>query len=304
MVGILDGKVVVVTGAGRGIGREIALLCAHEGAAVVVNDVGVSASGEGSDAGPAHQVVDEIKNAGGRAIANIASVTDPAGAESIVEDGIRVFGHVDAVVNNAGILRDRIFHKMSVADWLAVVDVNLNGYFYVSKAAANHFRERESGSYVHFTSASALIGNYGQANYSAAKLGVVALSNSIALDMQRFRVRSNCVMPFAWSRLTATIPTDTDDGRRRVEKVKAMTPAKVAPLVAFLCADASKDITGQVFALRKDELFLMSRPEIVRSMHRAGGWTVESLIQCMHPAFKPSFQPLRRSGDVFSWDPL
>ncbi len=304
MAGALDGKVIAVTGAGRGIGREIALLCAQEGASLVVNDYGVSPEGEGADANPAQQVVDEIKRAGGRAVANIASIADPAGAQSIIEDAIKTFGQVDAVVNNAGILRDRIFHKMSVVDWQAVVDVNLNGYFYVSKAAANHFRERESGSYVHFTSASAVIGNLGQANYSAAKLGVVALSNSIALDMQRFGVRSNCVMPFAWSRLTATIPTDTEEGRRRVERVKAMTPAKVAPLVAFLCADASRAITGQVFSVRKDEMFLMSRPEILRSMHRASGWTVESLSEEMYPAFKASFQPLRRSADVFSWDAI
>lgn len=304
MAGALDGKVIAVTGAGRGIGREIALLCAQEGATLVVNDYGVSPEGDCADANPAQQVADEINRAGGRAVANTASIADPAGAQSIIEDAIKVFGQVDAVVNNAGILRDRIFHKMSIVDWQAVIDVNLNGYFYVSKAAANHFRESESGSYVHFTSASALIGNFGQANYSAAKLGVVALSNSIALDMQRFGVRSNCVMPFAWSRLTATIPTDTEEGRRRVERVKAMTPAKVAPLVAFLCADASRGITGQVFSVRKDELFLMSRPEILRSMHRASGWTVESLTQEMYPAFKPSLQPLRRSADVFSWDPI
>lgn len=304
MSDILRGKVVAITGAGNGIGREIALLCAAQGAAVVVNDVGAKPDGEGKDASCAEGVVHEIKQAGGRAVANSASVADPAGAASIIDAALQHFGRIDGVVNNAGILRDRIFHKMSMGDWQAVVDVNLNGPFYVAKAAAPSFKEQGGGAYVHFTSASGVIGNFGQANYSAAKLGVVALSNSIALDMERYGVRSNCVMPFAWSRMTATIPTDTEEGRRRVERVKAMTPAKIAPLVVFLLSDASKQVTGQVFAARKDEIFLMGRPEILRSMHRDGGWTVDTIASDLYPAFKPSMGPLRRSNDVFSWDPI
>jgi NAD(P)-dependent dehydrogenase (short-subunit alcohol dehydrogenase family) len=303
-VGSLDGKVVAVTGAGRGIGREIALLCASEGAAVLVNDYGGTADGSASEENPAREVIAEIAAKGGRAIANGADISNPGQAASVIEDAVKAFGRIDAVVNNAGILRDRIFHKMSQPEWDAVINVHLNGYFYVSKAAANYFRDQGSGSYVHFTSTSGLIGNFGQANYAAAKLGVIGLSNSIALDMQRFGVRSNCIGPFAWSRLIATIPTENEGDRLRVERAKTMTPAKIAPLVAFLCADLSKDVTGQTFVVRKNEIFLMSRPEILRSVHRSEGWTVETIAEQLHPALKPSYQPLRRSGDVFSWDPI
>ena len=167
--GSLQGKVVVVTGAGRGIGREIALLAAAEGAKVLVNDLGGAADGSGQDKQPAHEVVDAIRAAGGEAVANGASVADPAAAEGIVRQAVDSFGRIDCVVNNAGILRDRFFHKMSVDDFETVVRVHLFGSFYVSRAAAQHFREQESGSFVHFTSTSGLIGNFGQANYAAAR---------------------------------------------------------------------------------------------------------------------------------------
>lgn len=302
--GLLEGKVVAVTGAARGIGREVALLAAREGARVVVNDYGVTADGQMPDDGPARAVVAEIEAAGGRAVANVASITDPAGAQSIIDDGVKAFGQIDAVINNAGFLRDRIFHKLSVVDWEDVVNVHLNGYFYVSKAAASYFKDQGSGAYVHFTSTSGLIGNFGQANYSAAKMGVVGLSNSIALDMQRFGVRSNCIAPFAWSRMTATIPTDTEAEKLRVERFKTMSADKIAPLSVFLASDAARDVSGQIFCVRKNEIFLFSPPRPIRSMHRPEGWTPESIASDLLPAFKPSFHPIQRSSEVFPWDPI
>jgi NAD(P)-dependent dehydrogenase (short-subunit alcohol dehydrogenase family) len=301
---MLRDRVVVVTGAGRGIGREIALLCAQEGAAVVVNDFGGSAEGEGGDTNPARDVVNEIVAAGGKAVANLASVSDPAGATSIIEDAVKHFGRIDAVVNNAGILRDRIFHRMSEVDWRAVLETNLYGPFLVSKAAAPYFKEQKSGSFVHFSSASGLIGNFGQANYNSAKMGIVGLSNSIALDMERFGVRSNCIAPFAWSRLTATIPAETDAEKLRVERLKTMTAAKIAPLVACLASDSAHGVTGQIFAVRKNEIFLFSVPRPIRSMHRSDGWTAETVASDLIPAFRSSFHPLERSADVFCWDPV
>ena len=302
--GMVEGKVVLVTGAGGGIGREIALLMARHGAKVVVNDIGASLSGAGEDAGPAGQVVGEIHAFGGDAVANTDSVADPASAERIIDAAITAFGRIDCIVNNAGILRDRFFHKMSVDDWDSVLKVHLYGSYFVSRAAAQHFKEQASGSMVHMTSTSALVGNFGQANYSAAKLGLAGLSKSIALDMQKFNVRSNCIAPFAWSRMTSNIPADTPAERARVERLKLMTAAKIAPLAVYLASDAANDVNGQIFTVRSNEIFLMSQPRPVRSVHRGEGWTPETIAQHAMPALRGSFYDLDRSGDVFCWDPV
>lgn len=302
--GMVEGKVVVVTGAGGGIGRDIALAMAREGAKVVVNDIGASVSGEGNDAGPAQKVVDEIKALGGEAAANTDSVSDVVAAGRIIQTALDTFGRIDVVVNNAGILRDRFFHKMSLDEWDAVIKVHLYGAYYVSRAAANHFKEQGSGNYIHMTSTSGLIGNFGQANYAAAKLGVAALSKSIALDMQKFNVRSNCIAPFAWSRMIGSIPTETDAEKARVERIKQMTPAKIAPLAVCLASDVSADTNGQIFAVRNNEIFLISQPRPVRSVHRGEGWTPQSVAAHALPALKASYFDLDRSGDVFTWDPI
>ncbi|SFQ13128.1 SDR family NAD(P)-dependent oxidoreductase [Variovorax sp. 770b2] len=301
---MVEGKVVVVTGAGGGIGRDIALAMAKNGARVVVNDIGAALDGAGGSAGPAQQVVDEIRAAGGEAVPNTDSVADAASAARIVECAVESFGRIDAVVNNAGILRDRFFHKMSVDEWDAVLKVHLYGAYYVSRAAATHFKEQNAGAMVHMTSTSGLIGNFGQANYAAAKLGIVALSKSIALDMLKFNVRSNCIAPFAWSRMIGAIPTDTDEQRARVDKIKQMTPAKVAPLAVYLASDAASAVNGQIFSVRNNEISLISQPRPVRSVHRSEGWTPQSIAEHAMPAMRASFYPLDRSADVFSWDPV
>jgi NAD(P)-dependent dehydrogenase (short-subunit alcohol dehydrogenase family) len=300
----LEGKSVVVTGAGGGIGRDFALAMAAAGAQVLVNDIGTSVRGEGGDSAPAQKVVREIRENGGTAMANIDSVADWESAHRIVDAALRAFGRVDVIVNNAGILRDRFFFNMSVEEWRAVIDVHLNGSFYVSRAAAPHFKSQNCGCYVHMTSTSGLVGNLGQANYSAAKLGIVGLSKSIALDMAKYNVRSNCISPFAWSRMIGSIPTETDEQRARVEKLKSMQTSKIAPLAVFLASDAASDVTGQIFAVRANEIFLMSQSRPLRSVHRSEGWTAETIASHAIPALKESFYPLQRSQDVFSWDPL
>jgi NAD(P)-dependent dehydrogenase (short-subunit alcohol dehydrogenase family) len=304
----LEGKAVLVTGAGGGIGRDFAFAMAAAGASVLVNDIGTSVKGEGRDAGPAQKVVDEINEKfgarGGAAVANTDSVADWESANRIVQSALEAFGRLDVVVNNAGILRDRFFFNMSPDEWRGVIDVHLNGSFYVARAAAPHFKSQQSGCYIHMTSTSGLIGNLGQANYAAAKLGVVALSKSIALDMAKYRVRSNCISPFAWSRMIGSIPTETEEQKARVEKLKAMQTAKIAPLAVYLASEAANEVTGQIFAVRANEIFIMSQSRPARSVHRAEGWTPESIASHAIPALRSHFYPLDRSQDVFSWDPL
>jgi NAD(P)-dependent dehydrogenase (short-subunit alcohol dehydrogenase family) len=301
---MLKDKVAVVTGAGGGIGRGIALLLAKEGAKVVVNDLGGSATGEGQDSAPADKVVAEIKAAGGTAASNYDSVASLAGGEKIIGTALEKFGRIDVVVNNAGILRDRMLFNMSEDDWDAVIAVHLKGAFACTRAAAPHMRQQKSGRIINMTSTSGLIGNYGQANYAAAKLGIVGLTKVTALDLGRYGVTANCIAPFAWTRMIGSIPTETEAQKARVEKIKKMDPGMIAPLVAFLASDAAQEVSGQIFAVRGKEIVLFSQPRPIRQIADMEGWTAEKVAAIVPQAFKNSFYKLDVTTDVFPYDPF
>ncbi|MDD8023692.1 MAG: SDR family oxidoreductase [Paracoccaceae bacterium] len=300
----LEGKVMLVTGAGGGIGRAIAMEAAKAGASVVVNDIGAALDGRRESSAASQDVVAAIKAAGGKAIANGDDVSDPAGAQAMVKQAVDAFDRLDAVVNNAGILRDCFFHKMSYQDFDAVVKVHLYGTFNVSRAAVDVMREQGAGSLIHMTSTSGLIGNLAQANYSAAKLGIAALSKSLALDLRRWNIRSNCIAPFAWSRMTSSIKVDSPEQAARVNRMKEMSPEKIAPVALYLASDAGAETSGQIFAVRNNEIFLMSQPRPVRSVQRSEGWNIDTVANHAIPALRGSYVPLDVSADVFCWDPV
>jgi len=301
---MLTDKVAVVTGAGRGIGREIALLMARHGAAVVVNDLGGGADGAGGGQAPADEVVSEIKNLGGRAAASYESVASMDGGKRIVQAALDNFGAIDIVVNNAGILRDRMIFNMTEEEWDGVINTHLKGCFAVTRAAVPHMREKKWGRIVNMTSTSGLVGNIGQANYAAAKLGIVGFTKVVALDMARYNVTANCISPFAWTRMIGTIPTETEAQKARVEKIKKMGPEHIAPVAVFLASDAAKDVSGQVFGVRGKELMLFGHMRPQRSVHHDLGWTPERLAEMFPGTLRHHLAPLDTSGQYFNYDPL
>jgi NAD(P)-dependent dehydrogenase (short-subunit alcohol dehydrogenase family) len=305
-MGVMDGKVVLVTGGANGIGRECAVLAAKEGARVVVNDLGGGVSGgDAGEAGPAEKVAAEIRAAGGEAVSNSDSVTSRPGVARMIEQAMDSFGGLHAIINPAGILRDKMFHKMSDEDWDSVIEVHLQGSYNVTHAAVNHFREQEEGSFVLFTSTSGLIGNVGQANYAAAKMGIVGLSRIIAMEGSSKNVRANTIAPFAWTRMIATIPVKDEASARRVERMKNMMRAdQVAQLAVSLASPATKEVSGQIFVARGNEIFLMSQPRPIRGIGKVEGWTPGTIAEHAMAALKPSFHDLGATTSVFGWDPI
>ena len=304
-MGVLDGKVVIVTGAAGGIGKECALLAAREGASVVVNDIGATIKGDIDPTIPsAATTVAEIEKAGGTAIANADSVADYDAVAAMVAQAIDCFGGLHAIINPAGILRDGMFHKMSGDNWDAVIAVHLRGAFNISRAAVEHFRGQEGGAFVHFTSTTGLIGNIAQANYAAAKMGVVGLSRSLAMEGAARNVRSNVIAPFAWTRMVATIPVTDEASAQRVERFRTgMRSDQVAQLAVALAADGASDVSGQIFAVRGNEVILFNQPRPIASVAQPSGWSPADLLAHGLKALRPKFTDLGASASVFPYDP-
>jgi NAD(P)-dependent dehydrogenase (short-subunit alcohol dehydrogenase family) len=300
-MGVLSGKVVLVTGGGNGIGRECALIAAREGAKVVVNDLGSSLSGtdEGS-AGPAETVAREIIAAGGQAVSNSESVTSYASVQGMVQQALDAFGGLHAVINPAGILRDGMFHKMSEADWDAVIAVHMRGTFNVCRATIEHFREQQDGAYVLFTSTSGLLGNIGQANYGAAKMGIAGLSRIIGMEGAAKNVRSNVIAPVAWTRMTQSVPVkDEAAAERRAKMAETIRADQPAILSVALCADDAKHVSGQIFGARGDDIQLYSQPRPIMNLNKEEGWSPTSIIAECFPQMQEKFYsviPNRQMG--------
>ncbi|MEJ0028243.1 MAG: SDR family NAD(P)-dependent oxidoreductase [Rhizomicrobium sp.] len=295
-MGILAGKVVWVTGGGNGIGRDTALIAAKEGAAVVVNDLGGGFKGDATDQGsasPAEQVAAEIRAGGGRAFSNSDSVTSLSAMEALRDRTLTEFGGLHGVINPAGILRDAMFHKMTEFDWDKVIEVHLRGSFNVCRATIEHFREQQAGAYALFTSTSGLIGNIGQANYAAAKLGIMGLSRVVAMEGARYGVRSNIIAPVAWTRMTQSIPIrDEAQAKRREAMAQTIRPDQPAKLAVALVSDLAGQVSGQIFGARGDTIELYSQPRAILNLTRDGGWTPEDIATECFEQMKEKFFPV------------
>ena len=290
-MGVLEGKVAAITGAGRGIGRAVALLMAEEGARIVVNDPGAGPDGVGFDQGPADQVVAEIVAQGGEAVPSYDSVASMAGGQRIVQTALDHFGRIDIVVNNAGILRDRMIFNMTEEEWDAVIAVHLKGHFTCTKPASVVMRQRRSGRIINFSSESGLHGNAGQANYGAAKAAIAGFTRVVARDLGRYGVTCNAIAPRAWTRLTATIPQGqpapaaAGPGRRpqadapRPDQLQQMAPDYVAPMVCYLASDDAWNINGQLFWVFGGNVALLQHPLPWRTAYKPGVWTLDELSE-------------------------
>jgi NAD(P)-dependent dehydrogenase (short-subunit alcohol dehydrogenase family) len=278
MAGRLEGKVAIVTGGGRGIGRGECLALAAEGARIVVNDFGGTASGTGGEKGPADQVVDEVKKMGSDAVANYDNVADFASGDRMVQQALDSFGRLDILVNNAGILRDKMLFNMTEEEWDDVLRVHLKGTFTVYRAAAAYFRKAERpGSLVAFTSGVWALGAVGQPNYAAAKGGIVSFSYSAALAMARYNVRANVIAPVARTRMSANVPAEIEE---------MGDPEDVAPMAVYLLSDEAQDVTGQVYTVVGNKIAVWTQPKEVRAMYADGRWKPEEIATRLSSSIK------------------
>jgi NAD(P)-dependent dehydrogenase (short-subunit alcohol dehydrogenase family) len=299
---LLEGKVAVVTGGGNGIGREISKLMGAQGAKVVVNDLGVAVDGTGGTRSIADETVDMIKSAGGEATPNYDTVATPEGGQNIIQTAIDSYGKLDILVHVAGILRDRMVFNMSIDEWDAVINVHLRGAFCVNKPACVLMRAQKSGCIINFSSISAA-GNSGQANYSAAKAGILGLTRTVARDMSKYGVRANAIWPGANTRMTATVPEAARQiraasgiGEAAPAPVTERKPEHVASVVTFLASDMAQDITGWTVGITGDRLSLIEDPVPVRTVFCPGGWTLDKVAELWPGTFGLDLRHLQRAG--------
>ena len=294
-MGFLDGKVAIVTGAGRGIGREHALALAAEGAKVVVNDLGGSAAGEGSDTTPSQSVADEITAAGGEATANYDNVADFQGAENMVKQSVSDFGRLDILVNNAGILRDRMLVSMTEPEWDAVIAVHLKGHFAPTHHAANYWRQQSkagdpiNGRVINTSSPSGVFGNVGQTNYGAAKAGIAAFTIIAAQELGRYGVTVNCLAPNARTRMTEDIFGDMPTPEEG--QFDALDPANISPIVVALSSDDAQNITGQCFFVYGGTINVLKPWDLGVSIKKDDGWKPAELVEKLKEAFPQGVAP-------------
>jgi NAD(P)-dependent dehydrogenase (short-subunit alcohol dehydrogenase family) len=286
-MGLLDGRVAVVTGSGRGIGRGIALCLANEGAKVVVNDPGSTVDGRGKEGDPAHEVVEEIKKAGGQAVANYDSVADFAAAERIIKTAVDSFGRIDILVNNAGILRDKSVVKMDESDFDADLGVHLKGSFNCGRHAIPLMREQNYGRVINITSSAGLRGNFGQSNYSAAKAGIMGLTFTWALECAKYGITVNAMAPAGLTRMVGLIP-----GMEGKPMAPEMDPNQNAPMVAFLASEKAAHVNGQIFGRRGFAFTIFQTPRPIASMYKPGGLTPAEIAANFDGVFLEHLQPV------------
>jgi NAD(P)-dependent dehydrogenase (short-subunit alcohol dehydrogenase family) len=300
-MGVIDGRVAIITGGGRGIGASISRLFGREGAAVVVNDLGGGPDGTGSDEGPAKQIADEIIAAGGKAVPDGGDIGDTATGERLVRTAVEQFGKLDIVVNVAGILRDRMIFNLSEQDWDEVIRVHLKGHYSTVRPASAYWREQRNpqGHYriINFTSVSGLDGSPGQPNYAAAKMGIVGLTYSLAQGLARYGVTANAIAPGAATRLTATVPADkraVREGRPPEEDLQR-SPDNIAPVALYLASERSDWLTGRVISSAGFEVGLYENPTVIRQLSSPGPWDYQNLATMMERSFRPAANGLPAS---------